>query len=282
VTATLIDGKAVAARVRARVAAAAAELRGRGVVPGLAVVLVGDNPASQTYVRSKAKAAREAGVDAFDHKLPASTSEAELLELVARLNADRAVHGILVQLPLPPQIDARRVLEAIAPEKDVDGFHPENVGLLTVGMPRFVPCTPKGCMLLLEEAGAVLRGARALVIGRSNIVGKPMALLLMAGDATVTIAHSKTRDLADECRRADILVAAIGRAEMVRGDWVKDGAVVIDVGQNRNADGKLVGDVEFEGALKHARAITPVPGGVGPMTIAMLLDSTIESARRIQ
>ncbi len=279
-TAALIDGKAVAARVRAKVAEAAAELRARGVVPGLAVVLVGENPASQIYVRSKAKAAREAGVDAFDHKLSAETSQAELLELVQRLNRDPGVDGILVQLPLPPQIDARVVLEAISPDKDVDGFHPENVGLLTVGMPRFVPCTPKGCMVLLEEAGVTLRGSRALVVGRSNIVGKPMALLLAAADATVTLAHSKTRDLAGEVGRADVVVAAVGKAEMIRGDWIKDGAVVIDVGQNKREDGKLVGDVEFEAARARARAITPVPGGVGPMTIAMLLDSTIQSARR--
>ena len=279
-TAALIDGKAVAARVRAKVAEAAGELRARGVVPGLAVVLVGENPASQIYVRSKAKAAREAGVDAFDHKLSAETSQAELLALVRRLNGDPAVDGILVQLPLPPQIDSRVVLEAISPAKDVDGFHPENVGLLTVGMPRFVPCTPKGCMLLLGEAGATLRGSRALVVGRSNIVGKPMALLLAAADATVTLAHSKTRDLAGEVGRAEIVVAAVGKAEMIRGEWIRDGAVVIDVGQNKREDGKLVGDVEFEAARARARAITPVPGGVGPMTIAMLLDSTIESARR--
>jgi len=278
--ASIIDGKAVAARVRAKVADAAAELRARGVVPGLAVVLVGENPASQIYVRSKAKAAREAGVEAFDHKLGAETSQAELLDLVRRLNDDPAVDAILVQLPLPPQIDSRVVLEAISPAKDVDGFHPENVGLLTVGMPRFVPCTPKGCMLLLEEAGVTLRGSRALVVGRSNIVGKPMALLLAAADATVTLAHSKTRDLAGEVGRAEIVVAAVGKAEMIRGEWIRDGAVVIDVGQNKREDGKLVGDVEFEAARARARAITPVPGGVGPMTIAMLLDSTIESARR--
>ena len=278
--ASIIDGKAVAARVRAKVAEAAAELRARGVVPGLAVVLVGENPASQIYVRSKAKAAREAGVEAFDHKLAAETSQAELLDLVRRLNEDPAVDGILVQLPLPPQIDSRLVLEAISPAKDVDGFHPENVGLLTVGMPRFVPCTPKGCMLLLEEAGVTLRGSRALVVGRSNIVGKPMALLLAAADATVTLAHSKTRDLAGEVGRAEVVVAAVGKAEMIRGEWIRDGAVVIDVGQNKREDGKLVGDVGFEAARARARAITPVPGGVGPMTIAMLLDSTIESARQ--
>lgn len=279
-TAAMIDGKAVAAGVRAQVAIAAAELRGRGIVPGLAVVLVGENSASQIYVRSKAKAARECGVDAFDHQLPASTTQAELLALVARLNADSAVDGILIQLPLPQQIDSRVVLEAIAPEKDVDGFHPENVGLLAIGMPRFVPCTPKGCMRLLAAAEVSLSGARALVIGRSNIVGKPMAQLLSAADATVTLAHSKTRDLADECRRAEVVVAAIGRPEMIRGDWIAEGAVVIDVGQNRLADGKLVGDVEFDAARLRARAITPVPGGVGPMTIAMLLESTITSAYR--
>jgi methylenetetrahydrofolate dehydrogenase (NADP+)/methenyltetrahydrofolate cyclohydrolase len=275
----IIDGKAAAARARLRVAAAATELRGAGVIPGLAVVLVGENPASQIYVRSKAKAARECGVEAFDHALPAETSQAELLALVARLNADPAVDGILVQLPLPPQIHARAVLESIAPAKDVDGFHPENVGLLTVGMPRFVPCTPKGCMVLLEETGVALRGARAIVVGRSNIVGKPMALLLAAADATVTLAHSKTRDLADEVRRAEVVVAAVGKAEMIRGDWIRDGAVVIDVGQNKLPDGKLVGDVEYAAARERARAITPVPGGVGPMTIAMLLDNTIASAR---
>jgi methylenetetrahydrofolate dehydrogenase (NADP+)/methenyltetrahydrofolate cyclohydrolase len=280
VSGALIDGKAVAAKVRARVAATASELRGRGVVPGLAVVLVGENPASQIYVRSKAKAARECGVEAFDHKLPASTSQAELLGLVRRLNADPAVDGILVQLPLPEQIDSRAILEAVSPAKDVDGFHPENVGLLTVGMPRFVPCTPKGCMVLLAETGVALRGARALVVGRSNIVGKPMALLLMAADATVTIAHSKTRDLAGEVGRADVLIAAIGKPEMIRGEWIRPGAVVIDVGQNKRPDGKLVGDVDLEAARERAHAITPVPGGVGPMTIAMLLDNTIESARR--
>jgi len=277
--AILIDGKAVAARVRGTVTAAAEELRGKGVVPGLAVVLVGENPASQIYVRAKAKAARECGVEAFDHKLPATTPQAELLALVHRLNDDPGVDGILVQLPLPPQIDARVILEAISPHKDVDGFHPENVGLLTVGMPRFVPCTPKGCMVLLADAGVVLRGARALVVGRSNIVGKPMALLLSAADATVTLAHSRTRDLAGEVGRADVLVTAIGKAEMIRGDWIREGAVVIDVGQNRREDGKLVGDVEFEPARARARAITPVPGGVGPMTITMLLDNTIQGAR---
>jgi methylenetetrahydrofolate dehydrogenase (NADP+) / methenyltetrahydrofolate cyclohydrolase len=276
----IIDGKAVAAKVRDGVAAAARELRSAGVAPGLAVVLVGEDPASQVYVRGKTKAGRECGVEVFDHHLPVDTAEADLLALVARLNADPAVDGILVQLPLPKQIDAKKVIHAIDPAKDVDGFHPENIGLLVLGQPRFVACTPKGCMRLLAEAGAELRGARALVIGRSQIVGKPMALLLQSADATVTMAHSRTRDLEGEVRRAEVLVAAVGRAEMVRGDWIRDGAVVIDVGMNRNAAGKLVGDVEFEVARERARAITPVPGGVGPMTIAMLLDNTIESARR--
>jgi methylenetetrahydrofolate dehydrogenase (NADP+)/methenyltetrahydrofolate cyclohydrolase len=280
VTAKIIDGKAVAAKVRSDVAAGAAQLAGRGVVPGLAVVLVGDDPASAVYVRGKTKAAGECGVTAFDHKLPASTSEAELLDLVARLNADPAVDGILVQLPLPPQIDARRVLLAISPAKDVDGFHPENAGLLATGTPRFVPCTPRGCMALLAEAGTVVKGARALVVGRSNIVGKPMGQLLLMSDATVTTAHSRTRDLPDEVRRADIVIAAIGKAEMIRGDWIREGATVIDVGMNRNAAGKLCGDVEFAAAAERAAAITPVPGGVGPMTIAMLLENTLESARR--
>jgi methylenetetrahydrofolate dehydrogenase (NADP+)/methenyltetrahydrofolate cyclohydrolase len=279
-SAALLDGKLVAARVREGVAQGVTELRGVGVVPGLAVVLVGDDPASAIYVRGKAKAAAECGVEIFDHKLPASTSEEELLALVRGLNHDKAVDGILVQLPLPKQIDPHLVLLTISPEKDVDGFHPENIGLLSMGRPRFIACTPKGCMVLLAEARAELRGARALVIGRSNIVGKPMAMLLQAADATVVMAHSKTRDLADEVRRADVLVAAIGRSEMVRGEWIKEGAVVIDVGMNRGEDGKLRGDVEFAGARERARAITPVPGGVGPMTIAMLLENTLESARR--
>ncbi len=279
-TATILDGKAVAARVREEVAAGVRELAARGVTPGLAVVLVGDDPASAVYVRNKAKAARECGVTAFDHKLPPDTTEADLLKLVERLNADPAVDGILVQFPVPRQIEQRRVIETISPDKDVDGLHPVNAGRLASGMPGFVPCTPRGCMTLLAEARAELRGARAIVIGRSNLVGKPMAALLMAADATVTVAHSKTRDLPDEVRRADVVVAAIGRAEMIRGDWIREGAVVIDVGMNRGVDGKLCGDVEFAAAATRARAITPVPGGVGPMTIAMLLANTLDSARR--
>ena len=279
-SAQVIDGKAVAARVRAQAAERARELGARGVQPGLAVVLVGDDPASQIYVRNKTKACAEAGVRTFDHKPPASISERELLDLVAKLNADPAVHGILVQLPLPKHIDSTRVLLAISPDKDVDGFHPISVGRLWTGKPGFVPCTPAGIMVLLEEAKTELRGADAVVIGRSNIVGKPIAALLVAADATVTVCHSKTRDLPERVGRADVVVAAIGKSEFVKGSWIKPGAVVIDVGMNRGADGKLKGDVEFAAAAERARAITPVPGGVGPMTIAMLVQSTVDSAAR--
>jgi methylenetetrahydrofolate dehydrogenase (NADP+)/methenyltetrahydrofolate cyclohydrolase len=282
VAAQIIDGKQIAALVRAEVAAEAGKLRARGVHPGLAVVLVGDNPASEIYVRGKTRAAREAGVEAFDHRLPASTTQDELGALVARLNADPAVDGILVQLPLPTGLDATRVIEAIDPAKDVDGFHPDNVGRLWSGMPRFVPCTPLGVMRLLAEAKVALAGRQAVVIGRSNIVGKPMAALLLAANATVTLCHSRTADLAAEVARADVVVAAIGHAETVRGEWIKPGAAVIDVGMNR-IDGRLVGDVEFVAASARAGAITPVPGGVGPMTIAMLLANTVASgARRAQ
>ena len=277
-TATLIDGKAVAARVRADVAERAAALRARGVVPGLAVVLVGDDPASAVYVRSKGKAARECNVDVFDHKLPADTSQAALVELVRRLGADPAVDGILVQMPLPKQIDADAVIAAIPPTKDVDGLHPENLGRVAQGRPRFIACTPKGCMRLLAEAGATLSGARAVVLGRSILVGKPMALLLANADATVTLCHSRTRDLEAQVAAADVVIAAVGRPEMVKGAWIKPGAIVIDVGINRMPDGKIVGDVELAAARERAAAITPVPGGVGPMTIAMLLDNTVESA----
>jgi methylenetetrahydrofolate dehydrogenase (NADP+)/methenyltetrahydrofolate cyclohydrolase len=231
-------------------------------------------------VRNKTRACEEAGFRTFDHKLPADTSQAALMDLVARLNGDPAVDGILVQLPLPPQIDSREVLLAIDPRKDVDGFHPENVGRLAQGTPRFVACTPAGVMKMLEEAKTALAGARAVVVGRSNIVGKPMALLLLAADATVTICHSRTRDLAEEVRRADVVIAAVGRAEMIRGDWIKEGATVIDVGMNRLPTGKLVGDVAYAAAAERAGVITPVPGGVGPMTIAMLLDNTLIAARR--
>ena len=276
-TARAIDGKAVAAELRGRVAAAAAGLPQR---PGLTVVIAGDDPASQIYVRNKGRAAREAGFRSNEIRLPADVSEAEVLATVARLNADPAVHGILVQLPLPPQVDATKVITAIDPAKDVDGFHVENAGRLSLGLPATVPCTPLGCLLLLKRERASLAGLNALVIGRSNIVGKPMGQLLLAENATVTIAHSRTADLAAECRRADVLVAAVGRPELVKGTWLKPGAIVIDVGQNRLADGRLVGDVDYASALPVAGAITPVPGGVGPMTIACLLANTLAAACR--
>jgi methylenetetrahydrofolate dehydrogenase (NADP+)/methenyltetrahydrofolate cyclohydrolase len=277
--ATILDGKAVAARVRGDVAAQAAALRAEGIEPGLAVVLVGDDPASQIYVRNKTTACAQAGIRTFDHRLPASTPEAELLALIAALNADPAVDGILVQLPLPAGIDARRVLFAVDPRKDVDGIHPENVGRLLIGAPRFVACTPFGIMKLIDEAKLRLAGADAVVVGRSNMVGKPMAALLLNANATVTLCHSQTRDLAGVVGRSDLVVAAVGRAEMIRGEWIKPGAVVIDVGINRGADGKLRGDVEYAGASARASAITPVPGGVGPMTIAMLLANTVTAAK---
>ena len=273
--ARLIDGKAVAAALRAEVAARAATLP---YAPGLAVVLVGEDPASQVYVRNKERAAKAAGFASETIRLPASASQAELLALIARLNRDPAVDGILVQLPLPAGIDPQAVIRAIDPAKDVDGFHPDNVAALALGTPFLVPCTPRGVMKLLAAAGIAPRGARALVLGRSNIVGRPMAALLLAADATVTIAHSRTRDLAAECRRAEILIAAVGRAEMVKGDWVSPGATVIDVGINRTAAGGLVGDVAYAEAAAVAGAITPVPGGVGPMTIACLLENTLIAA----
>jgi methylenetetrahydrofolate dehydrogenase (NADP+)/methenyltetrahydrofolate cyclohydrolase len=276
-----LDGKALAARIRAGLATEAQRLSSRDpkLTPGLAVVLVGEDAASQVYVRNKTKACQEAGFRTFDHRLPATTSESELLALVARLNADAQVDGILVQLPLPAGIDSRRVLLSIDPSKDVDGFHPDNMGRLLMGQPRFVACTPFGVMKLIEEAGVSLPGCEAVIVGRSNIVGKPMAALLIAADATVTVCLSKTRDLPGVVRRADLVVAAVGRAEMIKGDWIKPGATVIDVGMNRGADGKLVGDVHYASAAERASAITPVPGGVGPMTIAMLLANTLTSAR---
>ena len=279
-TAQLIDGKAVAAKLRGEVATTAATLRERGITPVLAVVLVGDDPASAVYVRSKTKAAREAGVEPRDHKLPATTSQAELLALVEQLNNDRDVDGILVQMPLPPQIDSDAIIRAIDPAKDVDGLTASSLGYLAQGKPVFVPCTPKGCMRLLREVNVDPAGMRAVVLGRSLLVGKPISLLLQNANATVTMCHSRTRDLADEVRRADIVIAAIGKPEMVRGDWIRDGAVVLDVGINRTPAGKLVGDVEFAAAAARARAITPVPGGVGPMTIACLLENTVEAAKR--
>ena len=277
--ATVLDGKALAARIRGGLKLETERLAAEGITPGLAVVLVGDDPASQIYVRSKTKACAEVGIKTFDHRLPAATSDGELLGLVASLNTDARVDGILIQLPLPAGIDARRVMFAVDPRKDVDGIHPENVGRLLMGEPRFVACTPFGVMKLFEEARLPLAGAQAVVVGRSNMVGKPMAALLLAADATVTVCHSKTRDLAATVGRADLLVAAVGRPEMIRGDWVKPGAVVIDVGINRTAEGKLLGDVEYAPAAARAAAITPVPGGVGPMTIAMLLANTVTAAK---
>ncbi len=274
-TASIIDGKAVAATLRARIAE---RVQALPYTPGLRVVRVGDDPASGVYVRNKDRAAQQAGLDSATIQLPEETSEAALLALVRQLNADPAVDGILVQLPLPKQIRAELVLEAIDPAKDVDGFHAVNAGRLATGQKGLVPCTPKGVMHLLAAAGTAIAGARAVVLGRSNIVGKPMAALLLAADATVTVVHSRTRDLASECRRAEILVAAVGRPEMVKGDWIAEGATVIDVGINRLPDGRLVGDVDFAGASQRAAAITPVPGGVGPMTIACLLENTVEAA----
>src|SRR5499427_3891813 len=282
-TAKIIDGKGIAADLRGKVADAVHRLaRDRGITPGLAVVLVGNNPASESYVASKMKMTVGSGMRSFDHRLPKETSEAELLGLIARLNADPSVHGILVQLPLPSQIDPHKIIAAVDPAKDVDGFNPVNAGRLCAGLPALAPCTPVGCILLAKTVQPSLAGLEAVVIGRSNIVGKPAAQLLLAENATVTIAHSKTNDLPSLCRRADLLVAAIGRPEMVRGDWIKPGATVIDVGINRlrRDDGKtrIVGDVDYAEGLKVASAITPVPGGVGPMTIACLLLNTLRAA----
>jgi methylenetetrahydrofolate dehydrogenase (NADP+)/methenyltetrahydrofolate cyclohydrolase len=281
-SAHIIDGKALAAQLRATIAGDVAKLTGRGIKPGLAVVLVGDDPASQVYVRSKAKQTLEAGMASFEHRLPLDTTEAELLTLVKSLNQNEAVDGILVQLPLPPQINADKVLRAIDPAKDVDGFHPINVGLVATGTGGIVPCTPLGSMMLLRSARAELSGLNAVIVGRSNIVGKPMAQLLLKEGCTVTVAHSKTRDLPALVRTADIVVAAVGRREMIRGAWIKPGAIVIDVGINRITDeaggSRLTGDVAFEEAVQTAGAITPVPGGVGPMTIACLLSNTVDAA----
>ncbi len=284
-TARVIDGKAAAAKLREAVRIKAAEFQQRtGRQPGLATVLVGEDPASSVYVRSKGKATAEAGMAGFSYKLPDTTSEAELLDLVVRLNADEGVDGILVQLPLPKQIDAARVIATIEPSKDVDGFHALNAGRLATGLDALVPCTPLGCLHLLKSEIGDLSGKDAVVIGRSNIVGKPMAMLLLGESATVTIAHSRTRDLREVVRRADIVIAAVGRAQMIKGDWIKPGAVVIDVGINRvpteDGKGRLVGDVAYDEAAERASAITPVPGGVGPMTIAMLMRNTLVAAHR--
>ena len=282
----VIDGKAFAATLRADVGDKVAKLKAKhNIVPGLAVVLVGEDPASQVYVRNKGKQTAEAGMQSFEHKLPDTTTQDELMQLIDKLNADDAVHGILVQLPLPDQIEEEAVINHISPDKDVDGFHLSNVGRLAIGDPGIVPCTPLGCIMMLKDALGDLSGLHAVVVGRSNIVGKPMASLLLQENCTVEITHSRTRNLQEECLRADILVAAVGRPEMIKGDWVKPGATVIDVGINRiEAEGgktRLVGDVEFESAEKAAAKITPVPGGVGPMTIACLLHNTLQQACKI-
>jgi methylenetetrahydrofolate dehydrogenase (NADP+)/methenyltetrahydrofolate cyclohydrolase len=282
-TARIIDGKAIAAALRGKIAVATAALaQAHGLVPGLAVVLVGHDPASEVYVRGKAKQTVEAGMHSVEHYLPDTTSEAELLDLIAALNVDPAVHGVLVQLPVPPQINAHKVLEAIDPKKDVDGFHPLNAGWLATGHPALVPSTAVGCIILAKSVHASLEGMSALMVGRSNVVGKPLAQELLAENATVTIAHSHTRDLPGLCRQADLLFVAVGRPQLVRGDWIKPGATVIDIGINRiGADGgksRIVGDVAFAEALEVAGAITPVPGGVGPMTIACLLLNTVRAA----
>jgi len=279
----IIDGKAFAAELRGRVANAVSRLESsHGLIPGLAVVLVGEDPASEVYVRNKGKQTVEVGMASFEHRLSDQTTERELLVLIDQLNSDPTVHGILVQLPLPAQINTHAVINAIDPDKDVDGFHLINVGRLTTGESGLVPCTPLGCMMLLRAYAGDLSGQNAVIVGRSNIVGKPMAALLLAAHCTVTVAHSRTKDLTDVCRQADILIAAVGRAEMIQGDWIKPGATVIDVGINRidgeNGKKRLVGDVEFASASAVAGAITPVPGGVGPMTIACLLRNTVQAA----
>jgi len=284
-TARIIDGKAEAAALRARIAVDAHALKSsHGVTPGLAVVLVGEDPASHVYVRNKAAQTREAGMASFEHRLPDTTTEAELLALVAELNARADVHGILVQLPLPAQISADKVLQAVAPEKDVDGFHPLNAGLLAIGKPGLVPCTPLGCLMLAKTVHERLRGLEVVVVGRSTIVGRPAAQLFLTESCTVKIAHSATRDLPGACRQADILLVAVGKPELVRGDWIKPGATVIDVGINRvdkpGGGTRLVGDVAYAEAREVAGAITPVPGGVGPMTIACLLANTLTCAKR--
>jgi methylenetetrahydrofolate dehydrogenase (NADP+)/methenyltetrahydrofolate cyclohydrolase len=285
--ATIIDGKAVAREVRVQVAEGVAELKEKhGVTPGLAVVLVGEDPASSVYVRNKAKQTKAAGMASFEHKLGADTPHEDVLALVKKLNADASVHGILVQLPLPDQIDEDSIIQAIDPAKDVDGFHAINAGRLMIGQPALVPCTPVGCVLLAKEALGDLSGAHAVVVGRSNIVGKPVSQLLLQENCTVTICHSRTRDLPSVTSQGDILIAAVGRPEMVKGDWIKPGACVIDVGINRvegeEGKSKLVGDVDFAQAVKVAGSITPVPGGVGPMTIACLLRNTLRAARAIE
>jgi methylenetetrahydrofolate dehydrogenase (NADP+) / methenyltetrahydrofolate cyclohydrolase len=279
-TAQLIDGNALSKQLRTQVAADTAALKAQGLTPGLAVVLVGDNPASQVYVRNKVKACEDAGLHSVLEKYEATMTEADLLARVEALNNDASIHGILVQLPLPAHIDAQKVIEAISPAKDVDGFHIASAGALMTGMPGFWPCTPYGCMKMLESIGYDLKGKHAVVIGRSNIVGKPMALMLLQKDATVTVAHSRTQNLKALTLQADVIVAAVGKRNVLTADMIKPGAVVLDVGMNRNLEGKLCGDVDFDGVKEVAGYITPVPGGVGPMTITMLLVNTLESAQR--
>ncbi|MBE0476328.1 MAG: bifunctional methylenetetrahydrofolate dehydrogenase/methenyltetrahydrofolate cyclohydrolase FolD [Coriobacteriia bacterium] len=278
-SARIIDGAGVAAAMRQRLAEEVSRMRAGGVEPALAVVVVGDDPASRAYVRSKEKACAEVGIRSEKHAMPAGTTQEELLGLVGRLNEDPAVDGILVQLPLPDHIDEQAVIRAISPAKDVDGFHPENIGNLLVGKPTFEPCTPRGVMVLLQEAGVELSGKEAVVVGRSNIVGKPVALMLQKENATVTVCHTRTADVGSHLARADVVVVAAGRPSVVDGTHIKEGAVVVDVGINR-VDGKLVGDVDFESAARKASAITPVPGGVGPMTVAVLMENTVKAARQ--
>lgn len=279
--AILIDGKSIAGKIRGEIAVEINRLETRGMKPGLAVVLVGEDPASAVYVRMKEKACQDVGIYSDEYKLAADISENELLELIKMLNGKNDIHGILVQLPLPKHINEAKIVEAIAPEKDVDGFHPYNVGRLITGKPLFQPCTPYGIMVMLKESGIDLTGKEVVVVGRSNIVGKPVAFMCLQQNATVTLCHSRTRNLADKVRMADILIAAVGKPEMIKGDWIKEGAVVIDVGVNRVEENKLVGDVEFSVAVQRASYITPVPGGVGPMTITMLLFNTLQSAKRV-
>lgn len=278
--ARIIDGKAVASEIREKIKNEVGILKSKGVTPGLAAVLVGDNPASKVYVRNKRKACEEAGIYSEEHKLPADLKQEDLVKLVNDLNGDKKINGILIQLPLPRHIDSKVILECVSPDKDVDGFHPYNVGKLTVGDPIFSPCTPHGVIVLLEYYGIKIDGKNAVVVGRSNIVGKPVALMLLNRNATVTVCHSKTSNLEEKCREADILIVAAGKPKMIKGDMVKAGAVVVDVGINREDNGGLIGDVDFEEVSKQAGWITPVPGGVGPMTIAMLLKNTVESARK--
>jgi len=279
--AILIDGKSISGKIRGEIAVEVKRLESQGIKPGLAVILVGDDPASKVYVSMKEKACHDVGIFSDEYKLPADTDEKQLLELIHRLNGKREIHGILVQLPLPKHINEAKIVEAISPEKDVDGFHPYNVGRLISGKPLFQPCTPYGIMVMLKESGIDLSGKEVVVVGRSNIVGKPVAFMCLKQNATVTLCHTKTRNLPEKIGMADILIAAVGKPEVIKGDWIKEGAVVIDVGVNRLDGGKLVGDVEFSVAQQRASYITPVPGGVGPMTITMLLHNTLQSAKRL-